>query len=297
MLQFREIQLDDKETFQSYFQQRRYDNAHFNFTNLFMWRNVCRIRWAEAGEALFLRAEWEGEAFVLPPICRDEAMPAALEELVAFCEETEHPLIIRGIEATLMPVVEAAKPGFFNLTADRDNFDYVYEQTALATLAGRRYHGKKNHLNQFLKNNSGYEYAPLTPELVDACEAFTDRWCAQKGCEKGDSIDCERQAIHDGLQNMERLGFVGGVILLNGQVEAYSFGEKINEDTAVIHVEKANGEIRGLYAAINWEFCRQAWEGVTFINREEDMGEEGLRKAKESYHPVVLLEKYVATPK
>jgi hypothetical protein len=104
-------------------------------------------------------------------------------------------------------------------------------------------------------------------------------------------------AVHEALTFFEELGFKGGAILINSVVEAFSLGEPLNEDMAVIHIEKANPEIPGLYAAINQLFCLNAWSEVTYINREQDMGSEGLRKAKESYYPHHMVNKYIVKPK
>ena len=177
------------------------------------------------------------------------------------------------------------------ITDDRDNWDYVYLQQNLATLAGRKYHGKKNHCNAFVKEHPDYVYEEMNRSNIEECLAFGDMWCERRMSDDP-SLVCEKCAIHEALDNFEALKLRGGVIRIDGKVEAFSFGEKINDDTAVLHVEKANPEIRGLYAVINRDFAKNAWGDVTYLNREEDMGHEGLRMAKESYKPEFMVKKY-----
>jgi hypothetical protein len=184
----------------------------------------------------------------------------------------------------------------FAITPDRDNSDYVYRTEDLINLEGNKYHGKKNHINKFKKNHS-YEYSPLTPELVEQCLALEAQWCDIRHCELYPGLAGEERAIYEALTNMNHLDFKGGVILVNGKVEAFALGELLNPETAVIHIEKANPAFEGLYQLINQEFCAHEWAEVPFVNREQDLGEEGLRKAKLSYHPHHLVNKYTVTLK
>ena len=184
-----------------------------------------------------------------------------------------------------------AQAGFI-LTPDRDNFDYIYNMEDLRTLSGKKYHGKRNHINQFLSANE-YEYVEITPSMLLECMAIYEAWLAKKDpAEQG--VLGEKNAILIGLQYMEQLGPKGGGIRMGGQLRAFSLGERLDDEMAVIHIEKAEGEIPGLYPLINQAFVDNAWKDVTYINREEDMGLEGLRKAKLSYHPAFLLEKFKA---
>ena len=180
------------------------------------------------------------------------------------------------------------------ITPDRDNSDYVYLTEDLIKLEGNKYHGKKNHINKFKKNHA-YTYASLTPDLVQECLALESQWCDIRHCELFPGLAGEERAIYEALTNMDHLDFKGGVILLNGKVEAFALGEQLNPETAVIHIEKANPAFEGLYQLINQEFCAHEWKDIPYINREQDLGEEGLRKAKLSYHPHHLVKKYTVT--
>ncbi|MFH1060966.1 MAG: phosphatidylglycerol lysyltransferase domain-containing protein, partial [Pseudomonadota bacterium] len=178
---------------------------------------------------------------------------------------------------------------------DRDQSDYVYASEDLIKLAGNRFHRKKNHLNRFLKTQP-HEYRPLDEGLVAAVLDMQQAWCALRECHQDPGLSAEDRAIYEALTNFGRLDYVGGAILVEGRVEAFSLGEPLNPDTAVIHIEKANPELPGIYAAINQRFVAEAWSGMTYINREQDLGLEGLRQAKESYNPHHLVDKYELTP-
>ena len=151
-------------------------------------------------------------------------------------------------------------------------------------------------MNQFTKNND-FEYRPLDTELVECVLEMQEAWCEIRECVEKPDLLAEDYAVHEALIWFEELHYRGGAIVMNANVEAFSLGELLNHETAVIHMEKANPQISGLYAAINQRFCQQTWADVTYINREQDMGIEGLRRAKESYHPHHLANKYTLIPK
>ncbi|MEN6411854.1 MAG: phosphatidylglycerol lysyltransferase domain-containing protein [Veillonellales bacterium] len=292
-IKFQEIQLTDKPVFDKCFQRRRYENSHYNFTNLFMWQPSYHIEWALEEDVLYVKATWEEETFFLPPFCTDDKVPAALDNILACFAGKNISFVMRGVEKFMVDLLEAAKPGCFEFTFDRDDSDYVYSLPALTELKGRKYHGKKNHVNQFKKSYSQYEYLPLTADLAEQCMATEIDWWEKR--RRAVDATFEKQAIGRALTNMDALAFQGGVIRIDDRVEAFTFGEPITGDMAVIHVEKGNPEIKGIFSVINQEFCRHNWQNMIYINREEDIGLPGLRRSKMSYHPVKLIEKFVVT--
>lgn len=228
--------------------------------------------------------------FVMPVIGGNDA---DLSKVLAALKEyfKGKPFEIHGIYEETIKRFNQYLPEITEFTEDRDNWDYVYLQEKLASLSGRKFHSKKNHLNAFLKNNPDYVYEEINASNVAECIAFGRKWCERRS-EEDPSVECEYCALKEALNNQEALGIKGGLIRINGQVEAFTFGERMNAEMAVIHVEKANPDIRGLYTVINRDFVRQAWPDVKYINREEDMGKPGLRIAKESYDPVFMVKKY-----
>jgi hypothetical protein len=176
-------------------------------------------------------------------------------------------------------------------TFDQDNSDYIYRAQDLIQLSGRKYHRKKNHLNKFLKNVR-FEYRDLDIELVECFIDMQESWCRLKDCIDKPELLSEDYAVHVALKYFEELEYKGGAIQIDSRIEAFALGEGLNPDTAVIHIEKANPDIPGLYTAINQLFCEHAWHDMEYINREQDLGVEGLRSAKESYYPHHMVNKY-----
>lgn len=293
LFNFKDIELTDKKTFDSYFQSQKYWGSECSFSNLFAWRKCYHIRWMEQDNMLFIRVNRNDVEFFLPPFPKQNASIMDGFNMQLEYIQKDPKCEIHGIYADIKESVPESFWNNFEMLSDRDNYDYIYSRESLSTLSGRKFHSKKNHLNAFKKLYPNYQYQNVTPELFPQCVEFLKRWfSAKEGTDY--SIRCEMSAINQILSNFEILKMRAGCIMIDGQVEAFTYGEAINDNLAVIHIEKANPSIRGLYAAINQEFCKNAWADVEFVNREEDMGIPGLRQAKLSYNPVFLLEKYSA---
>ncbi|MHB8173521.1 MAG: DUF2156 domain-containing protein, partial [Nitrospirota bacterium] len=177
-----------------------------------------------------------------------------------------------------------------------DDSDYVYRTAEMISLTGRKFHDKKNLLNRFLRNNSP-EYRRLTPDLVPQAKELVERWCREKCSVNIPSTFGETEATMHALDHIGELAAIAGVVLIKGRVEALALGELLNEDMAVVHVEKANQEYSGLYQYISSEFLRREFPKVEFVNREQDLGEPNLRKSKQSYNPVRMVEKFRVWPR
>ena len=289
ILEFKHVDISDKPIFDDYYNEADYRGSECCFGSTFIWRGCYDTFWAISHGALILKVTVNGVTFVLPPFGgKDEDMPLIVNALK---EYFGGPFEFHGIYESTMERFKRTMPEITEYTEDRDNWDYVYDREKLATLSGRKYHSKKNHYNAFIKEHPDYVYEEINAANKDECIAFGKAWCAQRA-ETDPTIKCEACAIEEGLNNMEFLKIRGGLIRLDGQVKAFTFGEKVSEHTAVVHVEKADPNVRGLFTAINKDFVQNAWPDVQFINREEDMGKEGLRKAKESYNPIFMVKKY-----
>ena len=191
--------------------------------------------------------------------------------------------------------LEQTMPGMFRFQLDRDASDYIYDSQALIHLSGRKYHGKRNHLARFQRSYN-WSYEDITPQNYADCKAIAHEWCVQNGgCGKEDGTDNENCAINMAFRSFEELALSGGLLRVDGKPVAFTVGEEINPEVYLLHFEKALNGYEGLYAAINHEYAAKNLENYRYINREEDLGIEGLRKAKLSYNPAILLEKYSAT--
>ena len=294
MSDFKPIEIQDKHLFDEFLRKDPPRISELTFTNLFIWRHHYRPVWLQWNECLLIIFHPQtGTTYGLAPFGPGDKKSAldVLSEEIA--KQTSDVRICRVEEEFIKNHIDPAKYAVVN---DRDNSDYVYLTKDLIDLSGNKYHRKKNHLNQFIKNYA-FEYHPLNTELVKRVLGMQEAWCQFRECVEKADLLAEEFAVREALTCYEELGYQGGAILINSAVEAFSLGEPLNEDTAVIHIEKANPEIPGLYAAINQIFCLNAWPEVTYINREQDMGVEGLRKAKESYYPHHMVDKYTLIPK
>ncbi|MDK2799374.1 MAG: uncharacterized protein PWP27_1265 [Clostridiales bacterium] len=294
MIELSDITIDSKELFDKYFSIKQYETSEFTFTNLFMWRNCFNIKYAIINDFLCIFAQYKNnDPFTLMPIGTGD-IKSVIQELMTHFKQQGKRLIMKALTKDMIHQIESAFPDRFTFTFDLNISDYVYLSSDLIHLKGKKFHAKRNHINKFVSTYH-YTYYPLTVNLIDECIAAADEWCRKKNCEESESLMYEKEAILRALNHFERLKFKGGVIKVDGKVIAFTFGEQFTDDMAVIHVEKADPDMQGSYALINQKFCETEWSHVKYINREEDMGIPGLRKAKRSYRPVRMVEKHIAT--
>lgn len=202
-----------------------------------------------------------------------------------------HPLLMLGVTPVSKDLLEEAFPGEFTYIPERDYFDYIYLREDLATLKGKKFQAKRNHVNKF-KKQYVYEYVPLTSELIPECLELEAKWYkANRTDADQEELREERQSMIFALQHFKELDLMGGAIRIDNQLVAFTFGSPINQDTFGVHVEKADTHYDGAYSIINQEFASRIPEQYLYINREEDLGIPGLRQAKLSYNPAILLPK------
>ncbi|MCX8129280.1 MAG: phosphatidylglycerol lysyltransferase domain-containing protein [Clostridia bacterium] len=295
MINFSEITIEDKALFDKYLRPHNPQVSEMTFTNFFMWRNFYKFRYAEINGLLCVIAVPEGKN----PFC---FVPFGKPEKAVFTEvflKLKTYFQINGWKLRFERMDEI-QSGYFReylgftdeyIVKDTDNSDYVYFAENLINLRGKKFDGKRNHINKF-KKMYNYEYVMLSSENTGECSKIMDKWCLERSCEEHKDFYCEKKANMELLNNFTALSCKGALIKVNGEFEAFTVGEMLNEDTAVIHIEKANGSINGLYTFINQQFCEREWREAAFINREQDLGIEGLRKAKLSYHPAKMINKY-----
>ena len=224
----------------------------------------------------------------------DDLFSAAIEHVAEDYRDRNKQLVIRAVTTKDKERLERLFPGKFEFEEEIDIEDYIYDAEKMRTLKGRKLSKKRNHINAFKAEYPDYELVPLSEENINLAWDFVEHWCGQRNCETGvdDSLLCERQAICDALFKFSDLDFKGLMIRVDGRIVALTFGEMVNNDTVVVHVEKAFPDYRGLYPLINQEFQNYYWQEAKYVNREEDMGLEGLRAAKRSYYPEYMLTKY-----
>lgn len=283
--QLRCPELSDRDWIRNALRYSGRDGADFCFGSIYMWAPFLHYRIAQV-DGMFLGRS--GGSYSLPAGDGD-----ATGLLKALMEESDEPLRLHAICEYQKRWMEETFPGVFTFIEDRDHEDYIYSVEALANLSGKKYHGKRNHCSYFEKTFD-WSYEAMTGETALDCIEFSRQWMLDHPDKLDSGTEDEFHAIERALPHFEELDFVGGILRVDGDIVAYTFGEEINETVFCSHVEKADGSIRGAYPMINREFARNSISGYKLVNREEDLGIEGLRKAKESYHPVELLVKYRA---
>lgn len=288
---FKAIDITDRAPVEAYLAAHPPLASEYTFTNLFAWRETYQYRLATFGDGfLILKTGHDGQPAFLQPLA-----PADKQKAVRACHD-----YLRGLGAA--PRIDRVGEDFFagddpgawpfTVEEDRDNFDYVYRVDELTALKGEKFHDKKNLLHQFQRNSPDARYVPLTRELVGRSLLFQHEWCDERECEKDASLHQEMCATYQILLHFERLGVIGGGIELDGRLVALTIAERLNPDTLVIHVEKGRARMTGIYQAINQAFLAHAADGYTYVNREQDLGVAGLRKAKMSYNPARMVKKY-----
>lgn len=298
MIPFKAIELRDKAWIDAAVQAEDSRSADFNFANMYMWDCSYRQLVADLGGRMVAKPKYMPFPFFAFPIGAGD-LKAAIEQLRAYAEAHGFPFCVQGVTKENREVLEALYPGQMQFVADRDHFDYIYLAEKLATLSGKKLHAKRNHINRFLEANPDWRFVPMTSALLPACREMLDSWTksyAESGAAT-DGLDAEYTAIVRAFTHFDALGLEGGLLYASEELIAFTVGEKISSDTFNIHFEKARADIQGAYPMINREFVRHVLSRhpeIVYINREDDMGLENLRKAKLSYDPAFLVEKYNA---
>lgn len=298
-MQFRKPTIEDKEMIDFYLAQKPQQGCEFTFANIFLWSSYYKVEFAVEDDMLLFKSgvdeqNREGIAFAYPIGSGD--VKKSVEKLIAYAKEEGIPFSMYDLTNEMKDELSEFFPDSFEYTPDRDSFDYIYNSSDLIELKGKKYHGKRNHINKFKENDWSYE--TISRENMDECLEMNRLWCLQNGgCTENDSKQAEQCVIRRYFKYYEKLGVRGGLLRQNGRVVAFTLGEPVSDEMFVVHIEKAFADVQGAYPTINQEFVTREASGYRYINREEDMGIEGLRKAKLSYHPAFLLEKYTAVLK
>ena len=293
MISFKDITLADKDTITSFTMKSDRRNCDLSFSNLCSWRFLYDTKFAVVDNFLVFKF-WAGEqlAYMMPIGTGD--LKAILRKLIEDADKEKQSFCMLGVCSNMRVDLETTLPSQFVFTEDRDYADYIYLKSDLSTLKGKKFQSKRNHINRFRNTYPDYEYTPITPDRIQECLDLEAEWCKVNNCDQQEGTGNERRALIYALHNFEALGLTGGILHVNSKIVAFTFGMPINHETFGVHVEKADTNIEVAYAMINYEFANRIPEQYIYINREEDLGIEGLRKAKLSYQPVTILEKYMA---
>lgn len=292
VLKFKRIELSDKQRAVELLGKSGFRGCDYTFGNNFVWRGIYNIEVCFADGFYFCKnGRGKGTRFLFP--AGDGDIRAAVSLLKEYCDEIGVPLRFTANK----DIAEKLRVEFPEavITLNRDICDYVYLSEDLEKLAGKKYHAKRNHLNRFYENNWSFE--PLTADNLEECRAMNKKWRSENvdKCAMTDDTESkldELCIVECSFKHYDELGYTGGVLRVNGEVQAFTFGEPSSEDCFVVHVEKALRQYQGAYTAVNREFVKSLGHKYKYINREDDTGSENLRKAKLSYYPVFMEEKF-----
>lgn len=293
MLNFKKPQIEDKAWVDKCLSHANSMNCEYSFGNLFIWSTsystqICKYkdfmicRWGKGKDLQYSLPLGEGDF--------SDAILAIVEDAKLLGIKPR----IYGVTEGYQLMLQEAFTGKFTYEFDDGYNDYIYSTEKMASLSGKKYHGKRNHITNFKKNNPDWCFEKLTKDNVGECISLHSKWIEEKGSVDED-YSFEFEAVLTAFEHFDELGMVGGLIRVDGEVIAYTLGEaQMNGKCFVSHFEKAPAAMQGAYPIINQEFTKNCLMDYEYVNREEDLGIEGLRKAKQSYYPEIWLKKCVA---
>lgn len=291
MLDLRHLKVEDKALVEQYIPDCCKMMCDFTFGNLYSWSGAEHTEIAEKNGFLFLRATFNGvTSYVFP--WGEGDVESALAEIVEDARERSADLSFFCVAKEQLPVLKDYFGSKLVYKEQRDYFDYVYSAESLAALSGRKLHSKKNHVNSFIRKYK-YSFQMIDESNISQCLEFSKKWFMQT--DSTQRLEAERQVIECAFKNFKQLGYVGAVLKVEGEIVAYCLGEPMCDGKSFcVHFEKAVKDIPTAYASVNKFFAEILAKDYKYINREDDAGVEGLRKAKTSYVPEFLVEKYYA---
>lgn len=288
-ISWKELGMEDEEIIKRYYDMEPVRNCEFTFANNFLWAPFYQIRYAIVEDMLVFLSNEENMSVSCPLGNAD--MKRIVDVLLQYFEEMGKPFKMHLVSPKQFEKLDKLYPGKFQIEYDRDSADYVYEAERLISLSGKKLHGKRNHINRFKENYPDWSYEKIMERNVAECIEMAQEWRIQNSCAEKGEMHNEFCVTINALKHLKELELQGGLIRADGRVVAFSIGEPCGEDMFVVHIEKAFADVQGAYPIINQQFVEHEAAGYRYINREEDTGEEGLRKAKLSYDPVFLMEK------
>lgn len=289
-LAFEPIDLKKQQTYFTLLQQCEQVSSDYSFSNIFSWADEYGLEWAWTEDMVWVK-QTRPDRLYWAPLGRWENT-----DWQQFFERyAPAGTVFTRVPEKLVIRWKDAAADRLTVKEERRNWDYIYDCNELVELKGNRFHKKKNLLRQF-KKKYDYRYLPFGPDLIDAAMAMQADWCSWRDCESSSILSAENRSVHKVLTHWDDLqNLTGGVIQVEDLIVAYTIAERLSPDMIVIHYEKGCPDYKGVYQAINQMFLAHLNGQYRWVNREQDLGEEGLRKAKLSYNPVVFLKKFRVT--
>lgn len=285
---FEPLKKEHKPLFDEVFKNNPPEISEFTFTNLYSWRIAYDFQISMLGDLIILKAVSGARRRFFSPIGQGDIKQAIVKVL-----DDSKGVFIR-IPENVKVLFDNDSGFIFDL--DRNNSDYLYRTIDLILLQGRRYDGKRNLIKKFI---GGYEYRFLefNASNISRCLEFEEKWCSIKDCDSVEGLNNERNAIKEMVSNFSEFNLIAGAIEIKSAILALAIAERLNLNTLAMHVLKADPNMPGLYQVMMKEFLKNHCSGFEHVNLEQDLGIEGLRKSKESYHPIRIIDKYTISLK
>ena len=292
MVEFHGVTIEDKEWIEQRVSSKTLPTCEYTFGNIFSYSKLLDVKVADY-EGFLLTKDFDKDFVTYCyPVGKGD-IKKALEYIVSDGEKSGNDFLIFGLDDNDVRTLNNYFPGKFRIELSRDTFDYVYNCEDLRELKGRKYQAKRNHISYF-KKNYNWSYEAINETNISECFEMSKEWLETSTVEYKEDLEDELDIIRLFCENFTALSLVGGLLRVDGKVVAYTFGEKVNDDLFCVHIEKAFSSMRGAYPMINQQFVINELSEYKYIDREEDLGLENLRKAKLSYYPIILNEKYEA---
>ena len=292
MTELHKVRLEDKEWIDKILTDVPFFTCEYPFGNIFSYSAKMLIEVAEVEGCLITKCTQGDSIMYCCPLGKGD-MKKAVEFILSDAEKDGREFEMFGISPDSAEFLTEEFAGVFDISLSRDTFDYIYLGEDLISLSGKKYQPKRNHISFFMRNNN-WSYERITKENIPECLEMSKVWLEGALEEYKAELEAELKIIERVFDNYEQLGYVGGLLRADGKVIAYTMGEKMTDEMFCVHIEKAFSDIRGAYPMINQQFVKNELSQYKYINREDDTGAENLRKAKLSYYPAILAEKYEA---
>ena len=293
---FKKLCLEDKNNIDKYIAPYKFLSCEYSFTSLYIWKDACDIQYTIYKEALIIKKkDFDGNYHFMQPLgYAEEDLGEIIEKLKKYREENNMKYLFKDLEESFIEEFNALlnANNEFCVKEDRDNFDYLYEAEKLMTFSGKKLHSKRNHYNSFTRTYD-YEVIEINDEkVIEDVKIAAEKWYEETD-EKDIKLYYELLAIKDIVNNMKFLNLKGVAVYVDGILAAFSIGESLNDKLAIIHIEKGDTNINGIYSFIAKTLVDECFSDAEIINREQDLGIEGLRKSKMSYYPLKLEKKFI----
>ena len=290
MIDFYSLSLSDREWVTHRLLEDDRQACEYSFANNYLWSDIYSVKMGkEQGCLIFQFVDGQEHCYTIPIGAGNRK--GALDALLSMEQAKGRQLVLGTLMQSDLEWLEQNYPGRYSVETNRDDYDYVYSTEKLSTLSGRKLHGKRNHIARF-KDGNNWQYRDMMPEDAGECLRFLDLWKEAESENWNDEMENELHINRRALRNLADLVLDGGMLYKGGRLVAFCIGEPLNSNTYVVHIEKALASVQGAYPMINQQFVLHHCQEYEYVNREEDTGDEGLRRAKLSYQPVLLVEKY-----